>query len=54
MRIRIPIREQLAALILLSSLIGLGVISIATWVRISPLDSSVALDITDHLPDHES
>ena len=29
---RIPIREQLALLILLSSLIGLGVISIATWV----------------------
>lgn len=29
---RIPIREQLALLILLASLIGLGVISIATWV----------------------
>jgi osomolarity two-component system sensor histidine kinase SLN1 len=29
---RIPIREQLALLILLSSLIGLAVISIATWV----------------------
>lgn len=31
---RIPIREQLGAIILLSSLLGLGVISIATWVRI--------------------
>ncbi|KAK4990582.1 Histidine kinase osmosensor [Elasticomyces elasticus] len=30
--IRIPIREQLGAIILLASLIGLGVISIATWV----------------------
>ncbi|KAK5170902.1 Histidine kinase osmosensor [Saxophila tyrrhenica] len=29
---RIPIREQLALLILLSSLIGLAVISIATWI----------------------
>ncbi|KAK3710725.1 Histidine kinase osmosensor [Vermiconidia calcicola] len=29
---RIPIREQLAGLILLASLIALGVISIATWV----------------------
>ncbi|TKX20613.1 two-component system protein B [Elsinoe australis] len=28
---RIPIREQLAALLLLASLVGLGVISIATW-----------------------
>lgn len=29
---RIPIREQLALLILLSALIGLAVISIATWI----------------------
>ncbi|PNS21637.1 Histidine protein kinase 1 [Sphaceloma murrayae] len=29
---RIPIREQLAALLLCASLVGLGVISIATWV----------------------
>lgn len=29
---RIPIREQLAGLFLLASLIGLGVISIATWI----------------------
>lgn len=28
---RIPIREQLAGLILIASAIGLGVISIATW-----------------------
>ncbi|KAF2454699.1 hypothetical protein BDY21DRAFT_352485 [Lineolata rhizophorae] len=30
---RIPIREQLGALVLISSLIGLAVISIAIWVR---------------------
>lgn len=29
---RLPVREQLAALILLAALIGVGVISIATWV----------------------
>lgn len=31
---RIPIREQLAGLILLAAAIGLAVISIATWVRL--------------------
>lgn len=31
-KMRIPIREQLALLILTSALIGLAVISVATWV----------------------
>lgn len=32
-RMRVPIREQLGVLVLLSSLIGLAVIAIATWVQ---------------------
>ena len=39
---RIPIREQLACLVLLASLIGLAVIAIATWV---PLHVPLALPL---------
>lgn len=45
---RVAIREQLSLVILLSSLIGLGVISIATWVRREPergVDHGPALEI---------
>lgn len=32
-KMRIPIREQLACLVLLASMIGLAVMAIATWVN---------------------
>lgn len=40
---RIPIREQLGALVMLASLIGLAVISIATWVSGAPFSSAATV-----------
>ena len=53
-RMRIAIREQLACLVLLASMIGLAVIAIATWVNTTPplpifAASSLTLDqVTNH------
>lgn len=51
-KMRIPIREQLAGLILLAAAIGLAVISIATWVCVSGtcLHSAPSTDSCPSIP----
>lgn len=47
-KMRIPIREQLGCLVLLSSLIGLAVIAIATWVGTSWLQCGTRRNLTQY------
>jgi osomolarity two-component system, sensor histidine kinase SLN1 len=45
-KMRIPVREQLGALVLLASLIGLAVIAIPTWVGFAFRDGTTDISLT--------